>query len=437
MSMQKLLHLFALYSILTLSCSAFIVSRHDCKTSVIIRRASSSSSIRCASENAAFDDTVLVMLQRMTTFVSSMVDPPLGRFYSLSRPPTQERLHQHNPIRDLAAAWDATTLLDFWVSTNQHSIDAQIQQTLCNATLNTIEAYDTFVSVDSGGVALDSTVLKEPSNVAHSALLLLSSINAINLSILSCQQESIPINDLVRGILGMQRPTDGAFCITFNSDVSDTNVYTGIEFYPGEAMVALMEVHSLSLKMNGILEESTRQAILPAMKQAFEFYSNYYHEGDVDTNYNIWQVQAFARLLDALVVDGDTDEEMARLVADYVLELCLGIVESRSWKELGRGRSFYPNLETIEICCGLDVIAEGIRVALLVNDDAKATLLWRNAKNAIYYLQEMQNQVPLGEFGSGGLGFGGIQVMEQRLDVTGHAMSALVKLVRLGKDNLF
>jgi hypothetical protein len=324
------------------------------------------------------------MLQQMTTFVSSMVDTSSGHFYSLSRPPTQERLHQHNLIRDLAAAWDATTLLDFWVSTIQLPLDEQVQETLCNATLNTIEAYGTFVSVDSGGVALDSTTLQEPSNVAHSALLLLSSLGAINLSILSSQQqESIPVNDLVRGILGMQRPTDGAFCITFNGDVSDANVYTGIEFYPGEAMVALMEVYSLSLKMNDIMEESIRQAILPAMKQAFEFYSNYYHQGDVDTNYNIWQVQAFARLLDALVVDEDSHDETVRLVADYVLELCLGIVHSRSWKELGRGRSFYPNLETIEICCGLDAIAQGIRVALSVNDGPAATILWRNAKNAI------------------------------------------------------
>ena len=33
--------------------------------------------------------------------------------------------------------------------------------------------------------------------------------------------------------------------------------------------------------------------------------------------------------------------------------------------------------------------------------------------------------------GSGGLGYGGIQVFEQRLDVTGHAISALVKLQKL------
>jgi len=33
--------------------------------------------------------------------------------------------------------------------------------------------------------------------------------------------------------------------------------------------------------------------------------------------------------------------------------------------------------------------------------------------------------------GNGGLGYGGIQVFEQRLDVTGHAISALVKLHKL------
>jgi hypothetical protein len=47
---------------------------------------------------------------------------------------------------------------------------------------------------------------------------------------------------------------------------------------------------------------------------------------------------------------------------------------------------------------------------------------------AVDFLEWSQNQVPLDGFGRGGLGFGGVLVLEQQLDVTGHAISALTKL---------
>jgi len=222
--------------------------------------------------------------------------------------------------------------------------------------------------------------------------------------------------------------TNGAFRIEFGSD----NVYHGIEFYPGEAMVALMDVYELSLEMDGVLDVTTRQEILPTMKRAFGFYSDFYRSHNLDSNYNIWQIQAFTRLFNILYDCGDQqNRSQATLVACYVLELCQDIVRSRSWKELARGRSFYPNLETVEIACGLDALAQGIQVALLLSRNTEATLFWTNAQNAVKYIKFVQDQVPRGVTGSGGLGYGGIQVMEQRLDVTGHAISALTKLYQV------
>ena len=52
-----------------------------------------------------------------------------------------------------------------------------------------------------------------------------------------------------------------------------------------------------------------------------------------------------------------------------------------------------------------------------------------HARNAVYFLEWSQDQVADDcVVGKGGLGYGGIQVLEQRLDVTGHAISALMKL---------
>ena len=372
-------------------------------------------------------DAVWEMLWRMTSYFSSMVDSSRQRFYYLCLPQSGERIHSHCPIRDLGAAWDATTALLFWSGQQEwHSMGDQQQQRLGDAVYRTLQVYNaSYISVDHDGVALSSDILLEPPNIAHSAFVLLASAGALRLSLFQDMTEVPPMDGLTRGILSMQR-NDGAFRIEFGSE----DVYRGIEFYPGEAMVALMDVYEVSASStHGILDASTRQAILPAMERAFAFYADFYHRGNVETNFNIWQVQAFTRLFDALHnSENEQNKNQATLVANFILELCQNIVDSRSWKELARGPSFYPNLETVEIACGLDALAQGIRVALEVARDMEATRFWTNAENAVNFLKAVQDQVPPQLIGSGGLGYGGIQALELRLDVTGHAISALTKV---------
>lgn len=67
---------------------------------------------------------VEVLLLEMTLFFSDMVDTEFGsdhgsssnssRFYYWCIHPQQKRWHHFMPIRDLAAAWDATKLLRLW-----------------------------------------------------------------------------------------------------------------------------------------------------------------------------------------------------------------------------------------------------------------------------------------------------------------------------------
>ena len=408
------------------------------------------------------DNTVLDMLHRMTLYFSDMVDVSTNRFYALSRPPTGEKIHIHCPLRDLGVAWDATTLLLFWK--NQQKLQQKQQQPyflqnddcfnrLQTAVQGTLEAYSSRDALvwrthhDNGSTAarISTKVLHEPSNIAHSGFLILVTTGVIKLSSLyknktnedNNVQGKLPLMDaLTKGILSMQRPDDGAFRIEFGDGRDeDDNIYKGIEFYPGEAMVALLEVHQ---ELPELLEDSTKAAVLPAIQRAFDFYADYYRKGNADTNYNIWQVQAFARFFYAL---HDNDEHLvskqeAAVVADYVLELCRDIVTSQSWRMLSRGRSFYPNLQTVEIACGLDAIIEGVRVALILARDEDTLLLWSYVNHAIEFLKFVQDQVPSdAAAGFGGLGYGGIQVFEQRLDVTGHAISALTKAYRVVQDS--
>ena len=335
---------------------------------------------------------------------------------------------------------------------------AAYNQGICQVTHNNIEGPP--VSL------IDSQFLQEQSTIGHSAFFILATLGIENDSSSTVDNSRLQtgndgvVDSFVRGILSMQRPKDGAFAIRFPKQLDsiqdqrndappddDSNVYNGIEFFPGEAMVALMEAYGMEDNVHSriVLDESTRQAILPAMMRAFDFYSNHYYQGNVDANYPIWQVQAFSRLYLAISQHHQHEERLldgTKQVGTYVLDLCQDIVNSRAWKEMKRGSPFYPNLQTLEISCGLDALAIGMRVAshLLMDeveiDSSRSSrdlgdtkeLFWYHSKNAITYLKYMQDLVPQGNVGHGGLGFGGLQVIEQRLDVAGHTLSALIKL---------
>jgi hypothetical protein len=393
------------------------------------------------------DKTVHGVLCGMTCFFSDMVDTDsvesngsntTHRFFYTCFPQKGERQHHFMPIRDLAAAWDATKILLYWRQYTKDGVcgtDAVVKnhlQRLERVVLDTIRFYGkSFARLkkgnDSNCMSLDPSILKETATIAHSALFLLAAVGAMRLKLTEFhpENESIAssINGLVAGILFSQR-SDGAFQPRFEYHGNDA--MENIEFAPGQAMVALMEVYALDHEIS-VLEASTRQSILPAMERAVEFYSDLYYHKDMDVNYNIWQIQAFARLFLCVSRESSVARE---ILPNIISDMSRDIVGSKSWKyQLSRGSSFYPNLNTIEIACGLDAIVDGARVVQAIQDDDFDSLLHLNIRNAIYFLEwaqdRLNNDVLIGR---GGLGFGGVQIFEQRLDVTGHAISGLTKM---------
>ena len=413
------------------------------------------------------------LLSGMTRFwFDDMIDPSTNRFYYLCRPPTGERVHVHMPMRDLAAAWDATKILGYLEKTkvdgdgcyngdgdgDGNDDSMRRRRSLLDAVATTLSAYSNG-EVDDGSPCLDASLLGEAPNIGHSAMMILAAAGELRLCCSYAQDSngdsnsddcdvdgksaSLPVIDrLVRGILSRQR-SDGAFRTEFDSD----DVYRGIDFFPGEAMVSLMAVYELTSSGRrddeglgmGVLRTETRDAILPAMELAFGFYSDYYHaRGDeVGTNFNVWQTQAFARFAEALEggvnSSGSGNVELLHQVRNHCTDLCRGIIDSKAWKyDLSRGRMFYPNLETVEIACGLDALVDGMRLSKSLSFGAGvAETEWmdRPIANAVDFLAWTQDRVPRdAKAGFGGLGYGGTYVQEQRLDVTGHAVSALTKL---------
>jgi hypothetical protein len=70
------------------------------------------------------------------------------------------------------------------------------------------------------------------------------------------------------------------------------------------------------------------------------------------------------------------EPEKQREGASYVLGMCHEICQSKSWKYwLSRGKSFYVNLQTIEMAFCLDALSEEICVAMLQREDELAKVL--------------------------------------------------------------
>jgi hypothetical protein len=483
------------------------------------------------------------LIHRMSEFYVDMVDTnDHCRFYATCVPSTGMHSHydddndakKKNIIRDLAAAWDASKLLLFYQDHSYDSGDDRQEDMvrLRRAMANTVEHYQAALvpivattttmatrpaaSNIMAGLRLSSDQLQQASSIGHSALMILAAIGWCKVLQQQSSSSSEPtttniiimelskiIEGLAWGILSQQRDDDGAFRIVFDrhdeNDEDETNVYQGIEFYPGEAMVALAEVYDYWPMLQQHPPEhlgesaaatSIQTAIRQALPRALRFYSDYFyrHGTAVNANYSIWQIQAAARLFrlskkecwnqpslpqipttitttDRPRSDADDDDlskqgQLMTLddVATYVMDLCETIVTSNAWRHhLARGPSFYANLQTIEISCGLDAIGDamGIIIRIVVDAEAKAaaaaathhgaaesvdgrsperikTVLRQRIDDAVFFFEWTLANVPAqAPVGHGGLGMGGTVVREQRLDVTGHAVSALIKLYSL------
>jgi hypothetical protein len=416
------------------------------------------------------------LIESMAKFYVDMVDPVPHRFYSTCVPSTGVRCHEpRNPMRDLAAGWDASKLLLYHRRSRERCGEEEESENhddiLKRAISTTVEHYQrglipvTTPATTSGSTTqtssclqLSSDHLQEASHIGHSAMMILAVIGSFQVSSssssLSALQQQRIIEALAWGILSMQRD-DGAFCISFDKGQQDDNVYTDIEFYPGEAMVALAEVYHLGWAFPGPATAFTTtldNAILLALRRAFLFYSDYYfHQGTSNgANYSIWQIQAFTRLFRLLRSsqptavgsistnddsdDDDHDDNLLQSIGFYVVALAETVLGSNAWKyQLARGPSFYANLNTIEIACGLDALGDAMLLDMAditAKSDESFEQIWpQRVDEAVRFFEWTLSKVPPEAVrGTGGLGFGGTVVREQRLDVTGHALSALIKL---------
>ena len=216
---------------------------------------------------------------------------------------------------------------------------------------------------------------------------------------------------LADGILRQKRP-NGSYKVYFD-DLPDQ----GEELYAGEAMLALLAAY----------EQYQDIRYLPSVERAISYYdAQYFQRGLVADDALIffanWQTQA-CRLL----FEYAGNEAIKQEVADYVYRMHDGIIAQGFYEAV---KSHPAEQVSVEVACALEGLNDAYAVARASNDK-RSEPYRQNISVGIDYLIAVQctKHIPKKERGGFGLS---IEDRTQRIDVTGHAASAFMKIIEHG-----
>jgi hypothetical protein len=211
---------------------------------------------------------------------------------------------------------------------------------------------------------------------------------------------------LADGILVQQR-LDGSYKIYFGPEKDD-----GLDFYPGEAMLALLETYRMTKE----------KKYLESVEQGLIYYkTKYYERNRVQPGLLVffanWQSQ-FCRLLHEYT----QKEELKRQVREYVFQLHDRIIERNFYERVRR----YPEKQvSVEVACTLEGLNDAYAIAFQKNNDHRKTYQ-EPLCISLAYLLKLQCIRHCAQKEKGGFGFS-LFDRTQRIDVTGHFLNALIK----------
>ncbi len=323
-----------------------------------------------------------------------MVDESTGRLLYLYYPESDATIGDGEPIRDIAAVWDAEVLSAFL---GRGDLRPLVERSLDHFSRLIVEREGYAIVVPRG----------EQSSIAHSAFL------ALALSRSDFPDKMQRLAPLVEGILRQQRD-DGSYTIFFGGGPD-----SGEELYPAEAMLSLLEAYRLT----------SDSRYLDSVERSFAHYKHaYYDRGRVQPDILVffanWQSQA-GRLLFAAT----PKPEVKDLVRAFLFELHDRVIESGFYNRVAR----QPEAQAcVEVACGLEGLADAYAVAVSSND-RRTEDYRRSILAALGFLTRAQRTTECTDRERGGFG-ASLAIREQRIDVTGHVASGFIKCVENGID---
>lgn len=340
-------------------------------------------------------DLLIGRLELVHRWYTGMVDARTGMLAYLYDPRTDSFIRERSPIRDIASVWDVELVEAFL---GRAELRPVVERSLAK--------YVGWLAARDGALVLDPEQLAEPSSIAHSAFLLLALLHA------PPPRRAREIAALAEGIRRQQR-ADGSFRIYFD-DLPDS----GEELYAGEAMLALLETHG-AMGDAGCLDSAAR---------AFRYYdADYFGRGrvsdDIIVYFANWQSQA-CRLLFEL----SDDSVLRRDVARFLAAMHERIIDAGLWRTVDRD----PETRvSVEVACGLEGLADAWAVAHAGGSAAAATSWRESICTGLAYLLRLQCTAGGTARERGGFGFT-LSDRAQRIDITGHAASAFMKIADAG-----
>lgn len=325
-----------------------------------------------------------------------MVNPRTGLLEYLYHPASDSFARERAPIRDIASVWDVE-LLDEVLG--RHDMDALVRTSLSH--------FEGWLERREIGLVLSAERLGEPSSIAHSAFLILALLHA------PPPRDLVRVARLADAIVARQRP-DGSYRIHFD-DLPDS----GEELYGGEAMLALAETHA-QVRDGRFLESVARAAA---------FYDQrYFREGrvadDILVFFANWQSQA-CRCLHQQAPDAGVKAQ----VAAYLLAVHERIGARGFYDDVTR----HPAAQSaVEVACAMEGLADAWVVLRASEGGVPAE--WNDwICTALAYLVRLQCTDDGAGRERGGFGFA-LGERTQRVDVTGHAVNAFIKVLRSGVE---
>lgn len=254
------------------------------------------------------------------------INPETKRLEYLYYPSDDVYSTDDNQLRQMASIWAMAKTVSFLNDS-----------TLSNVIYPSLDYYLSFTQTvdDYSYIFIDSEA-----KLASNAFLILSLLDTPEYP-----NRDVLIDRYAKGILSLQHE-NGSFDTYFLSDKN-----TGVDYYPGEAMLALMDLYL----------ETQNESYIQSVADGFEYYREYWR-ANKNTAFIPWHTQTYALLF-------DVTKRMD--VARFIFEMNDWIIDnyqinySMYKDEIGGFPRYFPTFSTSVF---LEGIADAYLIALSVND---------------------------------------------------------------------
>ncbi|MBU2025719.1 hypothetical protein KJ912_03190, partial [Patescibacteria group bacterium] len=210
-------------------------------------------------------DFLLKRLESARNWYLETVNRETGRLEYLYFPDKDSYSAGNNQVRQLAVLWSMAELDKFLEK--EKGGDYASRPEFKKLIANTFDHYLKFAKEDQEKYYLE---IQGQAKLAYNAFLVMALLNS----------PDYPgargyMNKLAQGIVKQQKK-DGSFATHFNSSEN-----SGVDFYPGEAMLALMKAY----------QETGNKLYLDSVKKAFPYYRDYWRDNK-ETAFIPWHSQA-------------------------------------------------------------------------------------------------------------------------------------------------